>query len=253
MYRFSFSFVCCLLLSGFVYSQAQVRDPVASAPATIPPESSATANLVYDLQALQQEVLALRGQLEQQAHEIKRLKQQRLDDYLDLDKRLSDIIRDQSKQPITTDAVRVPPASLTVPSTTTGIPQLTLPTFPSNGDELYNTAINMLLNQQNYAGAQEKFTEYLKAYPEGRYVPNVYYWQGQILFAGAKKQQAADIFSLLITKYPTHPKTSDAKFKLAKIYFNQGKKDEAKAMLTEVAASNTDAALLAKSFLNKNY
>lgn len=49
------------------------------------------ANVKLGMQLLQQEVLQLRGMVEEQAHELKRLKQQRLDDYLDLDRRLSKV------------------------------------------------------------------------------------------------------------------------------------------------------------------
>ena len=43
------------------------------------------------LQLLQDEIMRLRGQLEEQDHYIRQLKQQRLDDYVRFDKRIADL------------------------------------------------------------------------------------------------------------------------------------------------------------------
>jgi tol-pal system protein YbgF len=246
-----------ILISATVFcpvvasAQAQVRD--SSVTPSVPSTNQAVNNgVVYELQGLQQEVQALRGLVEEQAYELKRLKQQRLDDYLDLDKRVSELVRQQS-------SMANPTASVT-PSTvspTVGLPAIARPTELNPNSEqangLYNEAIDLLLNKQDYDGAQAKFAQYLEKYPNGQYVPNVYYWQGQIFFVGAKKQEAASAFEKLIAQYPTHLKAPDAKFKLARIYFEQGKKAEAKLLLDEVAAGGSDVAPLAQSFISKNY
>jgi tol-pal system protein YbgF len=235
-----------IAVSTHGFAQADIRN------ANQVPEIVADTSLVYEFQALKQEIQTLRGQLEKQGYEIKRLKQQRLDDYLDLDKRLTALTEQQSPSAIDTPQKgSVTPAS-TVPAT--GI--ITNPVIAVNNEQskaLYNDAIDLLLNKQDYTGAQTKFSEYLKLYPNGQYTPNVYYWQGQILFAGSKKKEAADVFEKLITEYPTNLKVPDAKFKLARIYFDQGKKKQAKRILDQVATSDSDAALLAKSFISKNY
>lgn len=236
-------------LSINVSAQAAVRDSSSvPSPVTAPVEASANTGVVYELQALQQEVLELRGQLEQQTYELKRLKQQRLDDYLDLDKRVSVLTRQQSSL--------VPSVPASQPGVSTGLPTtlITTPIVDSEqSNTLYNDAIDLLLDKQDYAGAQKKFSAYLQQYPKDKFTPNVYYWQGQILFAGTKKEEASRIFEKLITQYPTHLKVPDAKFKLARIYFDQGKKKEAKVILDDVAASGTDVAPLAKSFISKSY
>ncbi|MEO0444312.1 MAG: YbgF trimerization domain-containing protein, partial [Pseudomonadota bacterium] len=99
--------VVLLLLSSpqIALSQAQVRDsaPVSSGaeaataiavPAITNPGSVVSAppvNQAFQIQQLQQEILELRGLVEEMRFELKRLKQQRLDDYLDLDKRLAEL------------------------------------------------------------------------------------------------------------------------------------------------------------------
>ena len=56
-----------------------------------PPQSgdSGVSALFAQLQMLQEELRELRGQLEEQAHQLRRLEQQQKDNYLDLDGRLS--------------------------------------------------------------------------------------------------------------------------------------------------------------------
>jgi len=238
------------LLSGTVSAQSTIRN---STPALVSgPEAeqaaadqNIAASLVYDLQSLKQEMSILRGLIERQGHELKRLKQQRLDDYLDLDKRVS---------ALHSRALSVPPTPAY--SLAAGEPAVSVigsVAVGADGGKLYSSAIDLLLNKRDYAGAEGKFTQYAQQYPKGQYIPNVYYWQGQILSAGGKKQEAESMFVQLINQYPSHAKTPDAKFKLAKIYFGQGKKEQAKVILEEVASSNSDAALLAKSFIAKNY
>lgn len=243
--------------SAQVTAQATVRDssPVVAPPVTAADPSAgfsagaASTNSAYQIQQLQQEVLELRGLLEEQGFELKRLKQQRLDDYLDLDRRLKAL----------TDASTVSdnqPSTGSAP-TVAGVPGITGGNNGADTSEaekkLYREAIDQLLNQQDYSGSQAKFGQYLEQYPEGIYVPNVYYWQGQIYLTESKQPEAETTFSKLVTEFPDHQKVPDAKYKLATIYFNQGKKAEAKTLLEEVAASDSDSSRLAKAFLDNQF
>lgn len=228
---------------------------------TPPPLNS--PNTAFQIQQLQQEISELRGLVEEQSFDLKRLKQQRLDDYLDLDKRLSDITpsitgstqlsnNQNSSIQNTTSQNNASNQS----STITGLSN-SLPTASVNNEEegrqLYRKAIDQLLNKQDYSGAQGSFSQYLEKYPNGVYVPNVYYWQGQIYLTESNKVAAEKAFISLVSQYKDHQKTPDAKYKLATIYFDQGKKAEAKKLLNEVVASDTDASRLAKSFLANQY
>lgn len=53
------------------------------------PQKAVTPDNYSQIQAMQDEIQELRGLVEQQSNELKRLKQQREDDYLDIDRRLS--------------------------------------------------------------------------------------------------------------------------------------------------------------------
>ena len=237
-------------------------------------------NTAFQIQQLQQEVSELRGLVEEQAFNLKRLKQQRLDDYLDLDKRLSTIGQSNSGVDSASTSLssgfqspsvqQVPSApagntqnttaqnnALNQSPTVTGLSGNLLASSSANdveeGRRLYRKAIDQLLNKQDYSGAQASFGQYLANYPTGVFMPNVYYWQGQIYLTENNKAAAESAFTSLVSQYEDHQKTPDAKYKLATIYFDQGKKVEAKKLLNEVVASNTDASRLAKSFLTNQY
>ena len=66
---------------------------IVSAPAVMAQagDSEGMANLVIQVQELQDEVRMLRGRLEEQATELENLKRRQRDQYLDLDRRISDI------------------------------------------------------------------------------------------------------------------------------------------------------------------
>ncbi len=60
-------------------------------------DTTVTANLVLQVQELQDEVRTLRGRLEEQDREIENLKRRQRDQYLDLDQRISDL---RNSQPV---------------------------------------------------------------------------------------------------------------------------------------------------------
>ena len=261
-----FVFILSVCFSATSFAQADIRDSNSSSAAPIADVPvMANSSVVYDVQALQQEVLTLRGQLERVEHELQRLKRQRLDDYLDLDKRVSELSQQLQFSSLPAAPSTITPNTNTSPTptptptptpSTNVVPSVISPIIDVNGEQanqLYSEAIDLLLSKQDYTGAQTKFNEYLTTYPKGQYTPNVYYWQGQILFVSAKKEEAVNYFEKLLAEYPTHQKVPDGKFKLARIYFEQGKKDEAKVILDELVNSDTDVAILAKSFISKNY
>lgn len=247
-----------------LFAQATVREPAqpsdSASPQSVSPAQDINSTLLIQIQQLQQEVQSLRGLIEQQGYELRRLKQQRLDDYVDLDKRLVELTKQQAAYTSPTFTPQLPesPADAPVAESSDSQVQTTgvlanLGASSTQGKSLYDEAIGLLLDKNDYEGARTKFDEYIERFPGGQFTPNVYYWQGQLLYTDGKPEEARSTFEKLVDLYPAHPKSPDAKFKLARIYFEQGQKDEAKVLLDEVVASDTDAALLAKSFINKYY
>lgn len=200
--------------------------------------------MYFQLQTLQQEVLQLRGLVEEQSNELKQLKQQRMEDYLDLDRRVSELSKSGA-------APARPSASATPSGTSTPIATDAISATPAK-DELasYRSAIDLVLKQRDFDGGAAALQAYLQDFPKGHYVANAQYWLGQIYFQKGDMAQSQIWFADMIAQHPQHHKTAEAKYKLAKILQAKGEIEKAKALLSEVAESNSSVATMAKELLN---
>lgn len=219
------------------------------------PSPASMTEFYFQLQSLQQEVQTLRGIVEEQSYELKKLKQQRLDDYLDLDRRLSQITQSGSGSPgsRTTPKTDYSPSTAVV-ETSTAIATLESAT-PEGEDELslYRSGIDAVLKAKDYDKALEIFNEYIQRFPQGIYAANAKYWLGQIYLRREDYASAEQWFRDLIANHPAHQKTPEAQFKLGKVLHLEGKDEEAKAQLRKVVASESSAAKLAQDYLNSNF
>lgn len=254
------SFVSITCFSSQALAQAEVVDPIpvggnnsrstynAASQQPRAADSSGAAQMsaefYYQFQVLQQEVMQLRGLVEEQAHEIKKLKQQRLDDYLDLDRRIGELRGNGSASTSATGTSPTAPVNSATALTSAA---------PAPADELqrYREAIDLLLKQQDQDGAITALNKHLEDYPRGRYAANAQYWLGETYLLKGNLDLAREWFSRLITDFPNHNKVPDAKFKLAKVYDSQGNKEKARELLEDVAQSGTSAAGLARDYLSK--
>ncbi len=215
------------LYSSLSLSQAVVRDSQPLGDDSPRSASVSPQSAIYDqLQSLRQEVTLLRGLVEEQAYLIKKLQQQRIDDYDEFDRRISELRGGGAVS-------------------------------PSQASEeeqvLYQSAIDKVLQDKDYGGALKIFDQYLTEFPKGALAPDVYFWQGEIYLLQDKVADAELAFSSLTSLYPSHDKNYDALYKLAEIYVGQGKKADAKPLLESVvaSASNPDLVEQAKALLKK--
>jgi tol-pal system protein YbgF len=190
--------------------------------------------MFYQLQALQQEVLELRGLVEVQNYEIKRLKQQRLDDYVDLDRR---IVAFSCKE--TLGSASKPVANATISA-------------PKGEKQNYDQAL-ALLRERNIEGSVKAFNQHLLTYPGGQYSANVHYWLGETYLLQDDLEAARQAFTVLADSYPEHRKAVDARYKLGTVYFQLGDKVKAKTLLDSVASGSSSAAGLARKYLQQHY
>lgn len=228
----------------------QGEQEASNVPADIQPANN-VAELFYQIQVLQQEMLELRGQVEEQSHLIKQLKQQRLDDYVDLDRRIAALGTGAAAATASSST-----ASTTRSSTTS--PDAASAQAATNADAAsemahYKSATKLILVDKNYDAGVERLQEHLALYPKGRFAGNAMYWLGEVQLAKAELPESQQWFERLLAEFPEHSKANDAKYKLATVYFQQGQADQAKPLLDEVAASNSSAAKLAQSYLRKNF
>lgn len=233
--------------------------PVMVAPSVDAAASTAASDIpndfFYQLQMLQQEVQLLRGLVEEQQYELKRLKQQRLDDYLGLDRRLAALSAGASV------AVTPPVGAGAVSQTPQGSAMQTVaatPTVAIGGaapDELqrYRTAIDLALSKKDYANAIVAFNQYLSDFPAGRYAANSQYWLGEINLMQGDLEPARQRFALLLQEHPESNKSADATYKLGVVYHRLGDAGKAQQYLVQVAAGSGNAARLAAEYLAKHW
>jgi tol-pal system protein YbgF len=216
-------------------------------PGSAPPAASQNQNfgeLLYQIQLLQQEVMTLRGQLEEQGHQLRQLKQQSLERYVDLDRRISE-------GGAATDAGGTSAPTGGAAGGAAGAE------LPGEADA-YRAAYSEVRSQQ-FSEAVSAFKQFLQDYPDGRYAPNAHYWLGELYLVISPQDLEASrqAFTLLLEQYPDNSKVPDALYKLGKVYYQKGNPEKARQFLNRVidehGSSNSPAVKLARDFLNENY
>lgn len=233
-----------------VNGSTQIMADASGAMSGQPPAATSQSELFYKVQALQQEVSELRGMVEEQGYELKRLKQQRLDDYLNLDRRLTELGgKSVSAVP---GASKSDDTSSGQASSDTAIGGATSGSAGADEMQSYRDAIDLVLRQKNYDEAVVAFNQYLTNFPDGRYAANSQYWLGEICLLQGDLEKARSWFSRLLSEHPDHAKTPDAMYKLGTVYDKLGDADKARSLLNEVVANNanTNAARLASNYLS---
>jgi tol-pal system protein YbgF len=117
--------------------------------------------------------------------------------------------------------------------------------------QLYEVALDSLLQQQQYQSSIEQFQQYLAQYPNGRFVTNAYYWQGQAYVNLSMFTDAQRVFEIILTQYPDGRKIEDAMYSLGTVYHRLGDNVRARQMLQDVRTRfpNTSAANLSDIYL----
>jgi tol-pal system protein YbgF len=156
----------------------------------------------------------------------------------------------------TAEAARIPgqasvssPVSATATPATSGIAPVQASILTEQ--QLYELALDSLLKEQQYQVSIDQFGQYLAEYPDGRFVTNAYYWQGQAYVNLSMFNDAKTAFETILTDYPDGRKIEDAMYSLGAVYHRLGDNTNARLMLQDVITRfpNTSAANLADIYL----
>lgn len=110
------------------------------------------------------------------------------------------------------------------PDQTVASPKVELPA--GTPESQYAYAFN-LVRQNDYAGAESAFKQFLDQNPKDPLAGNAQYWLGETYFARNQFQQAAAIFAQGYVKYPKSEKTPNVLLSLGISLGNLGKKQQA--------------------------
>ncbi|WP_299005844.1 tol-pal system protein YbgF [uncultured Shewanella sp.] len=179
------------------------------------------------LDALQQDVLDLRGLTEQQGYQIEQMLQRQRQLYDDI-------------------------ANLTSAASTAKKSPSTEQVSSSLGETAsYEKAVNLVLKQRLYDEAIPAFRQFIDAYPNSTYAANANYWLGQLLYNKGDLVQAQSAFMTVVEKYKDSTKRADSMVKLGMIAKKQGNTASARKLYQNVIKeyANSAAARIAEQKL----
>ncbi|WP_251357907.1 tol-pal system protein YbgF [Kangiella sp. TOML190] len=194
-------------------------------------QSQLIAELVLQVNQLQQEVRQLRGQLEEQDYRLNQMVKQQRELYIDLDRRIQagvatgDANADNNSKPLAATRDEVQAA--------------------------YNKAFTQYKDKQ-YAFAKSSFKSFVANYPEEDLASNAHFWLGQLHLKDKEYEQAEAQFKAVYAEFPGANKTDVAILKLGQLEEARGNKVAAKGYYQKVAKdfANTTAGKLAKAKLD---
>ena len=226
----------------------------AAAPAVRGDVAADAAGVLFSqLQDLQQEVMALRGLVEAQQNRIDRLEREQRDRYLDLDRRLS--LAGTATAPTTPgQGPLVTDGGMGVPLVTDPVTGEPVETGPLDERSAYERAF-ALTREKRFEEAIPAFRRVIDDYPGGQYVPNAWYWLGELYLALPEPdlELARQSFVQVVQLWPDNRKVPDARYKLGVVYDRLGEPEQARAYLEQVVREHADspAARLASSYLDQ--
>jgi tol-pal system protein YbgF len=229
--------------------------------------------MLQRVEALQQEVRELRGELEQQGFEQQSMRNRQRDLYLDSDRRLrdlelisgssvllplgaSDISESESGDSLSgllssTGVLLAAPDGLPTGSSTGTTANVALaPIDPIQEKAAYIKAFNYL-KEGRYEGAIKAFSRFLLDYPSGNYADNAQYWLGESNYVSRFFVVAIQEFNIVVVKHPASPKVSDARLKIGYAYYELENWEKARSVLSALVSdyANSSVARLANKRL----
>ena len=208
--------------------------------------SSPQGELFMQLQQIQQELSHLSGVVEVQQNEIKRLQQEALERYQDLDGRIQSL---SNVAPATNDAAA--PINANGPLTAPAASEQ--PAADPATEKLYYDAAFDLIKAKDFDKASLAFNAFLRKYPASQFAGNAQYWLGEIDLVKGDLTAANKAFALVAQNYPKHGKVPDALYKMADVERRLGSPEKAKTIWRQIVAQypGTSAAQLAQQDLQR--
>jgi len=208
-------------------------------------QSSSQAELFLQLQQLQEEVVRLRGLLEEQQNALSKLQRENLERYQSLERRLASApaagSATSATPPAVTDAVK--------PSATPAKPPADV-----EQEKLYYDAAFDLIKTRHFDQAEQALSGFLHRYPESQYAANAQYWLGEVYLVKGQAEPARAAFEKVVGNWPKHAKVPDALYKQADATQRLSQNEQARRLLREVIEKypNSSAAKLAQRDLQQN-
>src|SRR5471030_1905110 len=220
---------------------------------------SAQGELFNQLQRMQEQLAQQQGVIEVLQNDIARMKQENLERYQDLDRRIgTGVAPAATPDNSSTGGNLNAPGAAAAAGAGAGAVAAQAPAASSEpGDpakeKLYYDAAFDLIKAKDFDKASKAFTAFLGRYPNSQYAGNAQYWLGEVNLAKGDLQGAGQAFAKVSQLYPKHAKVPDSLYKLADVERRLGHTDKVKGILQQVVAQypGTSAAQLAQRDLQR--
>ncbi len=218
-----------------------VRDaPVDNRMAANNPNSNSPSNsgsgmweLYSELEILREEVLQLRGFVEQQRYQIDQLQKQTTQRYIDLDHRVVELEGgDSAGSSALSNGVDVGSASVATSSASAS----------AEFKKRYEAAQDAI-RARKYSEAKQILESLIQDDPKGEYAPFAHYWLAELMLAAQPVDMdgAAIHFKEVIDNHPQHGRVPASLYKLGTILDSRGEKGPAREMLTRLVEQYPDS------------
>ncbi len=239
--------ICVVVSTPLFVSAAQSPVPIESRESVVsyqpPIEEEVAADGIenqYQMQLLQQEVMELRGLVEQLRYDLGGLKSIQDDRYLELDARLQQVLKTKPQPP-----PENPLATAEGPVVDANL----------SDKDMYETMQELIRNRQ-YEMAITQIKALIARFPDGDYTANAYYWLGQVQASKTNPdfEKARQALAQVISYFPDHNKVPDATYALGKVYYTLGDCERATDLLQQVIDQypGMSAAKLAGNYLRES-
>ncbi|CAI8969288.1 MULTISPECIES: tol-pal system protein YbgF [Pseudomonas] len=245
--------------SGSTYPPAGYGTNGAYAGGGVSAPVSAQGQLFNQLQQMQDQISRQQGVIEELQNDVARMKQESLERYQDLDRRIGTGVA-----PAATPENSSTGGDLNAPGAAAGAAAgagAAAAQAPAAGSEpadpakekLYYDAAFDLIKAKDFDKASQAFAAFLRKYPNSQYAGNAQYWLGEVNLAKGDLQGAGQAFAKVSQLYPKHAKVPDSLYKLADVERRLGHPDKVKGILQQVVSQfpGTSAAQLAQRDLQK--
>ena len=243
--------------------------------------SDALSLLLEQNQQLRAELQALRGIVEEQGFELRKLQRDALNRYTSNDERLTALEGGASASSSLPTQAPLSPSmsnsqrdvSSSVSNTNNAVTALesvddfvgersslnNLQTSNRRGSlqpavlseqQLYQMAYDSVINS-DFERSIAEFDQYMSVYPSGRFVTNAHYWKGQAYLYLERYSEAKESYEIILNRYEDSAKLADAMYGLGLAYQGLGNVTQARQLLNEIKRRfpNTGVANLADTKL----
>ena len=215
---------------------------------------SAQGELFNQLQRMQDQLSQQQGAIEVLQNQVNQLKQEGLERYQDLDRRIGAGAA-PAATPDNSSAGGAPSAAAggAAAGAAAAAPAASSEPGDPAKEKLYYDAAFDLIKAKDFDKASQAFTAFLRKYPNSQYAGNAQYWLGEVNLAKGDLQAAGQAFAKVSQLYPKHAKVPDSLYKLADVERRLGHTDKVKGILQQVVAQypGTSAAQLAQRDLQR--